>query len=1015
MSNTGNPFTSTSNHKENNHVMISRGGEKKVMKKILSVALSTAMAFSMFASVAFGQTGLTDVNAQYNYLKDKGIFSGFPDGQAHLDRQMTRAEFAKVITKTLGLKEVEGVYSFKDKNYGENHWAAPYVEAVYAAGIMEGVNSTKKIFGVSNPVTIQEMATVLVRALDLEVPTETNNSATAWAKGYVQAAINAGLVDANANFQSNATRELLVGAAYAVDQELSLSVESYTVSEAGKVVEFKMTDGETVKVTLDKALEANKETEVKFTYQEKEFTEKVTYVVTSAQKISAVAASNLKEIVVTFDGSIDEASAENKDNYTIKGNKAIKEVTMAADKKSVSILLDENAQLVNQTETELTVKNVKSEGGAKTFSETVKFTPVDAQIPAVEEVVGLGTKAFKVKFSEPVKQSGVFASNNFRVDGQVIAAQVEYFYPDTAIVTTDLAVGSHTLTVSNVEDFSGLKVAPVETTFTVAEDTTAPQVVSVKTNDLRQVEVTFDETIKSVSKAYHNTTVNGSSTPVIKDNVVVLNFANPLNISDNTIYLEGVTDYSGNSANRDAKVTPTLDTTRPTVVSGKLELNSTSKNHEIVIEFSEKVNVTDAQTRGNYIVKDSAGKVAVADGLDSNGKPVLQPKYDENSNKVTIELADQLANGTYTVEVSGIKDRAYVPNTILPQTVSLDANVASEGKLVRVWTTDVPSNNEESYIYVQFNKTLATSGTGSALSKEKYTINGAPLNDDASVDLITPNTVRITTDQAVAVGTTIGASLIADSTGAYFTNSAGGYTLTQNVGATTIALKADKAVEATGTESVTVVFDGALSSVNAKDFFVKSTATATDATYATGYSLSADRTTLTLKFEGTSKLPADVKDYQFYTVAEPTSQDSFGSKVQGGIQTTLVDKIKPEVTNVSDAKSFSVTGSGSTYALTFKATEAVYADSAENASAIRNLFNVKIGGETATVNSVSFDRTAKTFTVNVTTASSVTVSDATIFSATFNGTANAGAKVVVDGSNNALGDFTKAESFVNVK
>lgn len=476
------------------------------MKKILSVALSTAMAFSMFASVAFGQTGLTDVNAQYNYLKDKGIFSGFPDGQAHLDRQMTRAEFAKVITKTLGLKEVEGVYSFKDKNYGEKHWAAPYVEAVYAAGIMEGVNSTKKIFGVSNPVTIQEMATVLVRALDLEVPTETNNSATTWAKGYVQAAINAGLVDANANFQSNATRELLVGAAYAVDQELSLSVESYTVSEAGKVVEFKMTDGETVKVTLDKALEANKETEVKFTYQEKEFTEKVTYVVTSATKVEGASANNLKQVVVNFDGEVDEETAEEVTNYSF--SKTIDSAVLSADKKSVVLSLkgenlSDTNKLENQKAIKIKVDGVKNADKSKTFSEEVTFTPVDVTIPEVEEVTGLGTKAFQVEFSEPVDRATAISTANYKIDGKSIAGSVEYVNSSTVIVTTELATGDHKLTVNGVKDFAGFVVTPVSYDFTVAVDTEAPTVVTSKSSDLTKVEIEFNEPLRSVGKVYN--------------------------------------------------------------------------------------------------------------------------------------------------------------------------------------------------------------------------------------------------------------------------------------------------------------------------------------------------------------------------------------------------------------------------------------------------------------------------------------------------------------------------------
>src|SRR5690349_9499574 len=98
MSNTSYPF------KENSNVMNVQGGEKKVMKKILTVALSTAMAFSMFASVAFGDTAVTP-QQKFDALAAKGIFNGYPDGSAHLEKEMTRAEFAKVITKLLGLKE----------------------------------------------------------------------------------------------------------------------------------------------------------------------------------------------------------------------------------------------------------------------------------------------------------------------------------------------------------------------------------------------------------------------------------------------------------------------------------------------------------------------------------------------------------------------------------------------------------------------------------------------------------------------------------------------------------------------------------------------------------------------------------------------------------------------------------------------------------------------------------------------------------------------------------------------
>ena len=144
-----------------------QGGEKKVMKKILSVALSTAMAFSMFASVAFGDAAATTPQQKFDALAAKGILNGYPDGQAHLERDLTRAEFAKIVTKLFDLTEVNNKLSYKDKGYNATNWAVPYIEAVTAANLMQGKDTVKGIFDYNGKVTVEEVAAVLVRALKL--------------------------------------------------------------------------------------------------------------------------------------------------------------------------------------------------------------------------------------------------------------------------------------------------------------------------------------------------------------------------------------------------------------------------------------------------------------------------------------------------------------------------------------------------------------------------------------------------------------------------------------------------------------------------------------------------------------------------------------------------------------------------------------------------------------------------------------------------------------------------------
>ncbi|RUT33289.1 hypothetical protein EJP77_06460 [Paenibacillus zeisoli] len=309
MSNTSYTF------KENSYMKDIQGGDKKVMKKILSVALSTAMAFSMFASVAFGAESTLSPQQQFDALSAKGIVNGYPDGSSHLEKTITRAELAKVIVKTLGLKEVTGVFSYKDKNYNAKNWAAPYIEAVSAAGIMQGKDTAKKIFDFNGNVTVEELATVLVRALKLEVPTTgIDNSATAWAKGYVQAAINAGLLEKSTNFQGAATRSQVVVAAYVVDQKnTATTVTGVTVASPntltvsgtglGKLTAAQVTvggvaatavsasaDGKTATVTLASNLLPNSESTVVVTIDGKATEYKVTngVVVTKAAVTKAV-------------------------------------------------------------------------------------------------------------------------------------------------------------------------------------------------------------------------------------------------------------------------------------------------------------------------------------------------------------------------------------------------------------------------------------------------------------------------------------------------------------------------------------------------------------------------------------------------------------------------------------------------------------------------------------------------------------------------------------------------------
>lgn len=910
--------------KRNSHVIDNQGGEKKVMKKILSVALSTAMAFSMFASVAFGADANLTPQQKFDVLKQANIMDGMPDGSSALEKTLTRAELAKIIVKSIGLEPITGVATYKDKNYTVNHWAAPFIEAATQAGILNGKDEAKQLFDPSGNVTVQELAKVLVAALKLEVPAEANNSASEWAKGYVAAAVKEGFLPEGINYQANATRSQAIVAAYAIYEANQVpTVASYKVVDP-KNVEFTMSDDEVVKVALETALEANKETEVKFTYQDREYTHKVTYVTTVAQTVQSVKADDLKQVVVTFDGTVDPATAEDPNSYSISG-KIFEKATLSEDKTSVTLLLDKNSVLTNQKEVELTVNAVKNEDGTKTFDQKVKFTPVDVTTPSIKEVTALGTKAIKVKFSEPVEVGEASKSTNYKIDGKLIGASVTYAYPDTVILTTNLEEGAHKLSVSNVADFSGLRVVPVDNEFTATVDTAAPEIVSIKTYDLKKVTVEFNEPIKRVDSAYAN--VSGNTPDIIKveDNKVILEFNQnkPLNYGENTIFLKGVRDYSENSADRDGKVTPTLDTTRPTVVSSEYKTD-TNGDFIVKLRFNKALKSGTATDRKNYVLKDSEGKVADKDGTDSKGNPLLNPTY--NNNIVEVNLGKNLGNSSYTLTVSDLEDTAYVANKILPYTVNLDAGTVQKGKINRVW---VDNSGTTKYVYIEFNKAVKTSGEGSALEAAKYTYsttqNGPKTfltDDNDDVQLITSDTVRIATTHALNQGNDyVQANYIAAADGTYLTQN--GYELSEQVTSNVITL--NKAT-VTSKEELKLEFKGKISSVNLSDFVVRGTASGSYV--PNGYTLSADQTILYLKFTSDNNLPLDPQNpanpLRVYTQATTYTQDSLGNKLvisntdpNGLIQ----DDVAPKVAKDNDFRIVPVTGA--TYNLTIDLTEKV--------------------------------------------------------------------------------------------
>jgi len=199
-------------------------------KNVVSLSLASALALATLSGVA-GAADPQNAEEKFNALMEAGIFEGFPDGEAHLDRNMTRAEASKIAVLILGLTpDPDAASGYKDLKDAE--WSAGFIGAATKAGIVEGKGNG--VFDPNAPVTIEQLAKIMVKGLGINTgygDANVEGSASDWAKAYVEAALNAGLIAESDDYTSSANRQKLVETAYDAN-ELNKQVE--TVREENK-------------------------------------------------------------------------------------------------------------------------------------------------------------------------------------------------------------------------------------------------------------------------------------------------------------------------------------------------------------------------------------------------------------------------------------------------------------------------------------------------------------------------------------------------------------------------------------------------------------------------------------------------------------------------------------------------------------------------------------------------------------------------------------------------------------
>jgi len=179
-----------------------------------NVATLRSTTNSIYAVVEFSNS-FADVQGHWgkNYveaLANKLLVEGYEDGSFGPDRNITRAEFATIIVRALGLSsKTAAAANFTDVT--ANDWFANAVAIAAEAGIVKGYEDGS--FQANKSITREELAAMVVRAsafAGTDVSVEASEVAAilakfsdvdsiVWANAEVAAAVNAGIVEGYEN------------------------------------------------------------------------------------------------------------------------------------------------------------------------------------------------------------------------------------------------------------------------------------------------------------------------------------------------------------------------------------------------------------------------------------------------------------------------------------------------------------------------------------------------------------------------------------------------------------------------------------------------------------------------------------------------------------------------------------------------------------------------------------------------------------------------------------------------
>lgn len=768
-------------------------------KKFVATAATATLVASAIVPVASAAsfTDVADTNSHaeaINALVEAGIIKGYEDGTFKPGATLTRGHVVKMLGKWVEAQgfEIPADYATKarftdlavDANDQE---LVKYAALVKDTGVFNGLADGS--LNAKGDITRENMALTLDRAykavfgktlVELAEGTEDLTvtdlaTAKAEAREAIQALRNLGISNVDTfNPKNTVTRGQFASFLHRTINAAELTVKEVVAVNA-TTLNVTLSDNSTHVVTLDKALEANKATEVTFTIDGKQYTATVTFKV-EAPTVMSVEIVNGVTVEVKFSEAVLKSDINNK--VSIQGV-TFDTATLSTDGKTLTLT---SKDVIKVKDAAVVVEPIRT--AANKLVKTAKYVSVvtyeDTVAPTISEVVaktnGKTASTVVVTLTEPatvgtVKLNGTeVKSSDVKVEGKTVT-----------LSNVSVEAGkTHNVELFNLTDKAGNKTTKAAKTFEVTVDTVAPTATVEAAGD-NAVLVTFDKSmnVATVEAALTNgvikdellTTVTSDTVKVVADSddkQFLIKLDKATNIFANkdsrtfSVVLNGtMTDKLGNKFVATTKsVTLTKDATKPVATGYDIIVNENGEVESVVVEFNEALAAANAGAinfAAMTTVVNEQGKI------DTTLDTLVSEKVEEGSKKVTFTFPTaKVVTGKLAVTFNAglVTDMALAANKSEAFNMTLDFGTGktdSEFKIV----TDVTVTSGD-VIKVTFPEAVKGGAVaGSATDLANYTLDGKALP--------TGTTITISDDQLVATITLPKGAVAADNKVALFT------------------------------------------------------------------------------------------------------------------------------------------------------------------------------------------------------------------------------------------------------